>query len=176
MIAQRTKSHHFVYPLFWLLPLISARALAAEWTTPEQIDATSSQFGAPLTAPDTPIRPVNGIVNFWATWCAPCVKELPDLLELERALDEGQTLWLVNVGETAAQITEFADRHPDIQWRPEQVTTGFSFADMRAIGLRGLPTTFLVRDGKLIARVDGVREWADAAEQAWIKEQLAAPQ
>ena len=39
------------------------------------------------------------VINFWATWCAPCIKELPDLEILGRKLGKDATVYLVNFGE-----------------------------------------------------------------------------
>ena len=38
------------------------------------------------------------VVNFWATWCAPCIKELPDLETLGQKLSTEATVYLVNFG------------------------------------------------------------------------------
>src|SRR5690606_38767673 len=52
-------------------------------------------------------RPVE--VNFWATWCPPCVEELP---AFQQVADEGgATVLAINVGETSAEAAGFLRRH-----------------------------------------------------------------
>ena len=162
--------------LLWILAAIGPSVAASEWTKPEQQTLAPGALGQRLSDPQQSPQPSTGVINFWATWCAPCIKELPDLLALEQSLGDAGSLWLVNVGESAEQIERFAADNPTIQWRRDQITVGVGFAEMRALALRGLPSTFLIRDGQLIARADGVRNWADPSEQAWIKAQLTAPQ
>jgi thiol-disulfide isomerase/thioredoxin len=52
------------------------------------------------------------VVNFWATWCPPCVEEMPELSELHRELAP-KGLGMVGIGiDTAAKIAEFARKTP----------------------------------------------------------------
>ncbi len=45
------------------------------------------------------------IINFWATWCAPCIKEIPSLLSLKKQLPEKKfTVLFVNYGETKERV------------------------------------------------------------------------
>ncbi len=52
------------------------------------------------------------IVNFWATWCPPCVEEMPSLQALQRTLDPNQAVILtINSEDTAAKAKAFLKRH-----------------------------------------------------------------
>jgi thiol-disulfide isomerase/thioredoxin len=51
------------------------------------------------------------LVNFWATWCAPCVEEMPELSELQQKQDF-KNLQVIGIGiDSAANIREFAAKH-----------------------------------------------------------------
>lgn len=74
--------------------------------------------GAPIALPATegPALPTEGWrwINVWATWCAPCVEEIPRLLTFrDRLQSEGiaVTHWLVSVDATSALVDEFRARH-----------------------------------------------------------------
>ena len=54
------------------------------------------------------------VVNFWATWCAPCIKELPDLDILGQKLGSEATVYLVNFGETTETIKGFMTKRPEL--------------------------------------------------------------
>ncbi len=100
------------------------------------------------------------IVNFWATWCAPCVHELPAMNRAyERLEDEGVGMVAINVGEPAGAIKTFMQTVP-IDFN---VLLG-SQMTLPNWKVRGLPTTFIVSaDGKIIAEAIGPREWDNPA-------------
>lgn len=52
------------------------------------------------------------LVNFWATWCPPCVEEMPELSRFDAEF-RGQGLQIVGIGiDTAANIRQFSDKTP----------------------------------------------------------------
>jgi len=105
------------------------------------------------------------LVNFWATWCAPCVREMPALDRLQAALgDAGLTVATVSIDRGGRDVVEgFAAelglRHLGLYLDPEATLAG-------AFGVTGLPTTFLVdATGQVVGGLQGAAEW-DSPEAA----------
>lgn len=103
------------------------------------------------------------LINFWATWCAPCVVELPMLEEAAQILAEDKImLVLVSMDRGGQKIARSFLQARDI-------TTPLSLYDPkaemgRAVGLRGLPTTLLVKKNQAEYAVHtGPAEWNDEA-------------
>lgn len=47
------------------------------------------------------------LLNFWATWCGPCVKEMPDLIQLANDGIEGFSVCLISVGDSLSEVNDF---------------------------------------------------------------------
>jgi thiol-disulfide isomerase/thioredoxin len=110
------------------------------------------------------------LVNFWATWCPPCVEEMPDL---QRIRDDyaGRGVEVIGIGiDNAARIAQFRDRY---RISLPLLVAGVGGSDLnRALGNDGgaLPYTVLVDpDGRIRERHLGqvrpeqLRRWLDAA-------------
>jgi peroxiredoxin len=95
------------------------------------------------------------LVNFWATWCAPCIQEIPDLIELhERYESAGFAVLGISTDDDGAEVVRpFVRTHGIIY--PILLDDG-SAAD--AFGnVYGLPTTFLIdRNGRVLSRFMGL--------------------
>jgi thiol-disulfide isomerase/thioredoxin len=99
------------------------------------------------------------LVNLWATWCAPCVKELPLLAKLQakRAGADFMVIALNLDRPGKADVPEFLKEADAAALEP--------FADptmkmMRGFRVAGLPTTILIgADGREIARREGEADW-----------------
>jgi thiol-disulfide isomerase/thioredoxin len=113
--------------------------------------------GAPRSLADFRGRPL--LVNLWATWCPPCVAEMPALDRLQAALgSEGLVVLALS-----------SDRGGKAQVAPFYARTGVNAlgiwldprgAASRAVGARGLPTTLLVdRAGREVGRLEGEAAW-----------------
>ncbi len=109
------------------------------------------------------------VVNLWATWCVPCVAEMPALQALARAVEKDRiaVLPLSSDRGGAAVVRRFYARN-DIQGLAVWLDPKGEAA--RAWGARGLPTTLIIdREGREVARVEGAVEWASAESIAELK-------
>ena len=99
--------------------------------------------GVTLVSPsDYAGRPL--FLNFWATWCAPCVRELPALEEFvaEHSADpNGPALLTVNLGETAAEIIGFL---AELGIENLPVAMDINQVVKRDYGVQNLPTSFVI--------------------------------
>jgi thiol-disulfide isomerase/thioredoxin len=97
------------------------------------------------------------LMNFWATWCAPCVAELPALAKLKVRVP-GMALLAVNLDRTKVDAGSFLKGH---QAAPLGVLTDNDNVMMRTFLLIGMPTTLLIDPkGNVVARAEGPAEWA----------------
>jgi thiol-disulfide isomerase/thioredoxin len=81
------------------------------------------------------------VVNFWATWCGPCLKEMPDLSQLDRARDDLVVIGLAFEEIEADELARFVAAHP-VDYAIALVDVYAPPADFPVP--RGLPTTYLV--------------------------------
>jgi|TARA_R100000501_G_scaffold7881_2_gene16391 peroxiredoxin/uncharacterized membrane protein len=114
------------------------------------------QDGGPLAL--GAFRGTRTLVNLWATWCAPCVAELPALDRLAAA--KGYDMNVVAVSQDIGgweKITPFLERVP---MEHATILSDEDGALSRAYGAAGLPLTIMYdADGRELWRVNGPREW-----------------
>lgn len=189
MIKTHTLSRHVVLRclgtvMFILAAAIIPSAIVQASSTPltalntmKPLDRTTPNAlitlpdGSEVALPDVIDRPL--LVNFWASWCAPCVHELPDLQVLDRALsDAGMGVMLIGIDRKGHAFAEgfLADRGITIPARfyEPKGTLG------RALQIKVMPTSYLVTaDGQMIGVIEGPRNWADDDVIAAVKSALA---
>jgi thiol-disulfide isomerase/thioredoxin len=106
------------------------------------------------------------LLNLWATWCGPCVNELPSLARLAK-FAPGLKVLAVDWHEKPAVVDAFLKSH-DAATLPTLVDD--SGAMMRGLGAYGLPMTVLIGpDGKIIARAAGPADWGSEDSIAYFK-------
>jgi thiol-disulfide isomerase/thioredoxin len=104
------------------------------------------------------------VLNLWATWCVPCVAELPslDALSGELAPDDIAVLPLASDRGGAGVVERFYGEH-HISRLP--VLLDPKGAAARAWGVKGIPTTYIInKDGLEVARLEGGANWSGAAD------------
>ncbi len=111
------------------------------------------------------------VINFWATWCAPCRHEMPSLERLSRRLAGRVRVIGVTVDHDLNLAREFM--------RARRLTfpiyaEGAERQLQSALSVRTLPETVLVSaEGTIVARVAGARDW-DSAEGMQVIERVFA--
>lgn len=129
----------------------------AESPDPAPKDSFTGEDGKQQTLAD--FRGSGLVVNFWATWCAPCVKEMPALDGLAKQLKSRDVvvLALSSDREGAPVVRRFFDRNG-------LVHLPVSIDGMSKLGhdleVEGLPTTvFFDANGRQVGRVVGAADW-----------------
>lgn len=108
------------------------------------------------------------LLNFWATWCAPCRKEMPQLSELQTEFggDDFEVLTIATGRNSPTGIKKFFDEI-NIDNLPRHQDPKQSLASQMAIF--GLPITVLIDpEGREIARLRGDADWASDNAKAII--------
>jgi thiol-disulfide isomerase/thioredoxin len=136
------------------------------------------EFSYPVvdTSRSVSIRELGGkvvVVNLWATWCPPCVKEMPSLQGLhEQFHPEGLTVLGINIRD---------------QMEPQGVRDWLMKRNLTFLNLKGdrngpplvsnfyIPQTFIIdKRGRLIANKTGPHDWTDPGMQQLVRYMLAA--
>ncbi|HVZ84316.1 MAG TPA: TlpA disulfide reductase family protein [Terracidiphilus sp.] len=105
------------------------------------------------------------LLNFWASWCGPCIEELPSLLQLHHD-DPNLTILAVSIDEDPSQYQRFIQqRHVDLITvrDPNQTAASLFGTDM-------WPETYLIdRKGIIRRKFVGATDWSDPEIRAYIK-------
>jgi peroxiredoxin len=165
----------------WVLAGVVAAAVGfAVWTS----SSISDPIGRGSTAPDFALPKVPGpgeislaslrgevvLLNFWATWCEPCEREMPAMQRLyERLAPAGLHLVAVSVDEVAETANRFRDRLQltfDVLSDPDKRVSD-------AYQTYRYPETLLIgRDGVVVERYVGPRDWDSPLYEARIRRLL----
>ncbi len=113
------------------------------------------------------------VLNFWATWCAPCVAEMPSLALLAHALEAEHVAVLpISADRGGAGVVTSFFRNHGIEGLP--VLLDPSSEAVHALRLGGLPTTVLVGpDGLERGRLEGSADWGSPEAARRVREMLA---
>jgi len=114
------------------------------------------------------------LLNFWATWCVPCRKEMPAIEALyQRYKDRGLEVVAISLDKLAAAPVEAFVQEVGVTYR---IVLDPTWATARTYGVRGLPATFLLdRAGNVVMRELGERDWMEEAKQQAVEGLLQEP-
>ncbi len=93
------------------------------------------------------------LVHFWATWCGPCVAEIPNVISTyETHKEKGFEILSISLDRNRQALDAYLARHPAMTWPQafdrDRGEDGFA----EAFGITGIPANFLIgRDGRVVA-------------------------
>ena len=113
------------------------------------------------------------VVNMWATWCAPCVAEMPSLEVLSKALARFDIAVLpLSSDRGGADVVQAWFQAHDITGLPVLLDPKGAMA--KAFDARGIPTTVIINTaGQIVARLEGAADWAAPDAQVLIRKLTA---
>jgi cytochrome c biogenesis protein CcmG, thiol:disulfide interchange protein DsbE len=106
------------------------------------------------------------VLNFWATWCAPCVSEIPSLNALQKRLrSSGAVVLAVSIDKNDQKYRAFLNRfHVTFE------TARDPAADISSsYGTFQVPETFIIKDGKIVRKLIGEQNWTEDNTIDYIK-------
>lgn len=114
------------------------------------------------------------LLNLWATWCAPCRKEMPELAKLQQEMGSAD-FEVVALSEDLKGLDTSAKFLKDAKAESLALYVDPKATALEAVQSAGLPTTLLIdRNGKEVGRLLGPAEWNSAESKALIKGVLDA--
>jgi peroxiredoxin len=174
--------------LLWILPALALLLVFVYGfltREPADLGETAPRIGKPLadfTLPDLQGRSVQlaalrgkvVFINVWATWCPPCVEEMPTIQQLyERLHGQGLEILAVSLDALGAQVVA-----PFMQSRRLSFPALLDTKNLvqRLYHTTGVPESFIVdKRGMLVEKVVGPRNWASPQTLAQFERLLAMP-
>ena len=138
----------------------------------ETAKQTLPRVETPFAAPDFTLKSESGktfhladfrgqvvLINFWATWCPPCRREMPSMERMWKKINgKGVTVLAIDVGENADTVFEFLGTYP-VSF---PLLMDLDGSVIKQYPVTGLPTTYIVNPQGLVTyRAVGSREWDD---------------
>ena len=160
-------------PLFFIIFFLVSGIAIFLFAKPKAEDMKHADFSDTKEAPDFELKDVNGntvrlsdfkgkvvVLNFWATWCAPCRREIPDFIELQNAYgkDGLQFIGIALDQEGVEKVKPFVGKYK-IEY---PILIGNSSVADKYGGMDAIPVTLLIdRKGMIRNRYVGMRQKSD---------------
>jgi thiol-disulfide isomerase/thioredoxin len=181
---------HLRSAVFYAALALGANAAAADPAALQALregDMEKLNFAEmPTALPDLPITDADGtahhlsdyrgkyvVLNFWATWCAPCRKEMSTLDQLQATLggDHFAVVPVATLRNTVTGVQKFFAEQ-NVTHLPVRLDPDAAFA--RSIGIMGLPVTLILNpEGQEVARLIGEADWNSPSAQAILTAMMA---
>ena len=137
---------------------------------PSRIGSTAEDFSFELNGKPAHLSDLRGkvvVLNFWATWCAPCVEETPALNRMhQQFVSSGGTVLGISIDEDEAQYQKFLREYqisfPTFRDPSKRIAESY--------GTFGWPETYIIaRDGKIARKLIGPQVWDSPEMIAYLK-------
>jgi len=108
------------------------------------------------------------VVHFWATWCAPCITEIPALQRLaaDFAAERGFAIVFVAVADQKERVAPFLGAGAEMALYDPKWDVAHRY------GTRQLPESYVLVDGKVVQKFDGPANWDDKALRDGLRERI----
>ncbi|MCO4755497.1 MAG: TlpA family protein disulfide reductase [Bacteriovoracaceae bacterium] len=106
------------------------------------------------------------IVHFWATWCGPCEKEFPEIVELTRLFKDNKkvSFLFVTVGDTKKDVLKFLKKYNVGDDENFLIVEDNDLKHQKHFGTYKLPETFMFNKKQdLVRKFSGAQNWQDPA-------------
>jgi thiol-disulfide isomerase/thioredoxin len=125
---------------------------------PPRIGNAAPDFSIPDGAKTVALSQLRGrivLLNFWATWCPPCVQEMPALVALQKQLGDKVTILAVSEDDDDAAYKQFVKDH-----NIDLMTVRDTKRSNELYGTFKFPETFVIdKDGKIVRKFIGAADW-----------------
>jgi thiol-disulfide isomerase/thioredoxin len=175
------RTSHKIATLFLVLVGLSFNLTASE--TGDVVEVVSASKGVGGKAPDFSWKQNGKVVNFsqytkgkivllniWATWCGPCKREIPDLIEISKEMEsKGVIVVGVSVDQHASRLKMVTNYVEKAGINYITIVDDLKIAEVYG-PIKAIPTTFIIdRDGKIIQKIVGMQskqQFLDALKRA----------
>lgn len=111
------------------------------------------------------------ILNFWASWCSPCVEEFPSLINLSKLLSEKLTVFAVTQDSDASELNAFLKIYQVKSLSNFYVVDDGDHTLSGKLGIERLPETWIVSaDHILLKKIVGAIDWSSSDVVSFLKE------
>ncbi len=110
------------------------------------------------------------LLNFWATWCPPCIEEMPSMIDLQKRManDPRFVMLAVSADESWDPVRKFFGEEKP----PFTVLLDAKGALAKQYGTTMFPETFVVKGGRIIGFIEGPRKWDQWYAEKYLRELL----
>lgn len=102
------------------------------------------------------------LLNFWASWCAPCLKEFPSMLKLSNEANGDIAIIAISIDAETSDAIKFLEK---INYKEAKYPNSYFTIDNKQeiakdkFGVFLVPETFIIRNGKITQKIQGGIEW-----------------
>jgi len=112
------------------------------------------------------------IINFWATWCAPCKEEMPHLNQL-KAKSKFKDIEIIPINIADEELKKSKDFFKELNIKNLNIFYGPSIELAKQFNLRGIPTTIIIdKEGYEFARIIGFIDFENKSFLDWLSNYL----
>ena len=114
--------------------------------------------GKKINVADKLIKKKLILINFWATWCPPCIKEIPDLIKLEKRFENEIEVIFVSVDANPTKVIPPFLKKNNLEDFQTYIDKKLNLT--KELGVKVMPTTLIINQGPYeLSRVEGYIDW-----------------